>query len=410
MAEIVHAVAPGATIYFATGTGVGGALQMADNIKALQEAGCTIIIDDLTYDYEPPFEDWGSISRAVSYVTSKGVLYFSSAGNSGNKRQNTSSVWEGNFVDGGPVSNDVPDEHFHLFAPGQRANVVLGGPRNAQSTHTALFWADPVNGSTNQYNLFVVDRDGHITQKADTSHTGQQPPWQMLDAAKAGEVIVITKAVDAKPLYLRLETPRAALTISTPGNTRGHGANDNSRVFSVAAIDVDPPEPFTVGFAKSVAPYSSDGPRHKFFNPDDTPITPGNQSATGGRRSLKPDIAAAASVNTSVPGFRPFDGTSAASPHAGAVAALLWSYDRSLTADQVGDILRRTAVPIGGGPGDDTAGAGAVTAVAALRRACQQGGRLVCPDGSEAVVTSKPPLTPPNTGTDAETATQMLLK
>jgi subtilisin family serine protease len=334
------------------------------------------------------------------------VFCFSSAGNNGNKKQNTSSVWEGDFVDGGPVPDLPGEQHVHLYAPNKNGNLVAAG----RSQWVGLFWADPRHGSSNQYNLYVIDAKGELKRLGTTSHTGFQPPWQLVDGVEAGDAIVVTKNADAKPLYLRLETSGAALGFSTQGNTRGHSANDGNRVFSVAAVTaLDPPEPFTGGLARPVALYSSDGPRRKFFNSDGSPITPGDLLARGGRSFVKPDIAAAARVSTSVPRFQPFEGTSAAAPHAGAVAALVWSYDRSLTADQVSDILRRTALPIDGGPEGGTAGAGVVTAVAALRRVCQQGARLVCPDGSEAVVTSgRPPAI--TSGTDADTATQMLLK
>ena len=93
----------------------------------------------------------------------------------------------------------------------------------------------------------------------------------------------------------------------------------------VAAVDVT-----TAGGAgsvfngtESVETFSSDGPRRIFFEADGTPITPGNFSSTGGRVLQKPDLAAADAVSTSTPGFSPFRGTSAAAPHAAAIAALM---------------------------------------------------------------------------------------
>jgi len=412
MAEIVHAIAPGASIHFATAT--GGAAQMAANIRALQALGCDIIIDDMSYASEPPFQD-GPISRAVSYVTSRGVLYFSAAGNSGNKRQNTSSTWEGDFADGGTVP-DLPGapQRFHAFAPGKVVNWV----RDKESGWVGLFWADPLRAATNQYNLYVIDADGHVLQSGTSSHTGSQPPSQILDGVKPGQGLVVTRNVDARPLFLRVETPRAALTVATAGNIKGHSASTAKNAFSVAAIPVaDPPEAFTASLTAAVAWYSADGPRRVFFNPDGTPITPGNLSSLGGRSFVKPDIAAADLVKTSVPGFQPFKGTSAAAPHAGAVAALVMSYDRSLTADEVGDIMLRTALPVDGGPQGGTAGRGVVTALAALRSACRQRAAThpLCPDAAEPVMTSSgtSPLNSsaravPGAG-DAET-TRMLLK
>ena len=412
MAEIVHALAPGAELYFATG--FGGDAQMAANVRALQAEGCTVIIDDVSYGNESPFQD-GRISRAVAEVTAKGALYFSSAGNSGSVKHNTSSTWEGDFVDGGALP-DMPNgpQRFHAFAPGQLADQVRG----RSSQWAALFWADPEEGSSNQYNLYVVDAQGHVTGAGTTSHTGTQPPLQIVEAIKAGDNIIITRSEDAKPLFLRLETPRAALTVSTGGATRGHNASTAKNAFSVAAIEaLNPPQPFKGGLSTPVEVYSSDGPRHMFFNPDGSPITPGNLTSMGGRKFAKPDIVAADAVQTGVPDFQPFRGTSAASPHAGAVAALVLSYDRSLTADQVGDIMLTTAMPIDGGPEAGTAGRGVVTAFAALRAACLKTSHLTCPDEPDGgVATSSVPRPGPSAGTarpgkgGAQSATDMLLK
>ena len=75
--------------------------------------------------------------------------------------------------------------------------------------------------------------------------------------------------------------------------------------------------------SESVETFSSDGPRRIFFEPDGTPITPGDFSSTGGRLLRKPDLAAADHVTTATPGFTAFRGTSAAAPHAAALAALM---------------------------------------------------------------------------------------
>jgi hypothetical protein len=77
-----------------------GDADFANNIRALRKAGCDIIVDDIIYFREPVFQD-GIIAQAVNDVTASGALYFSSAGNEGNKNDGTSGVWEGNFVDGG---------------------------------------------------------------------------------------------------------------------------------------------------------------------------------------------------------------------------------------------------------------------------------------------------------------------
>ena len=55
MLEIIHDLAPDAELYFATG--INGLAGFAQNIRSLQAAGCTIIVDDVGYSVESPFQD-----------------------------------------------------------------------------------------------------------------------------------------------------------------------------------------------------------------------------------------------------------------------------------------------------------------------------------------------------------------
>ena len=74
MAQIVHDLAPGANIDFATA--FTGELGFASNIRRLAAAGAQVIADDVGYFEEPFFQD-GPIATAVNEVTAAGVSYFS---------------------------------------------------------------------------------------------------------------------------------------------------------------------------------------------------------------------------------------------------------------------------------------------------------------------------------------------
>jgi hypothetical protein len=52
MLEIIHDIAPGAQLYFATA--FTGQAQFAQNIRDLRPAGCDIIVDDVFYSFETP--------------------------------------------------------------------------------------------------------------------------------------------------------------------------------------------------------------------------------------------------------------------------------------------------------------------------------------------------------------------
>jgi hypothetical protein len=367
MLEIIHDLAPGATLYFATA--FSGPAGFAANIDALVASNCNIIVDDVTYFNESPFQDGQPIVQAVKRASDAGVLYFSSARNSGNKDDGTSGTWEGDFADGGAAGSPLPAGRLHNFGGGVNYDTVTV----SSSPRADLFWADPLGAASNDYDLYVLDSTGaSVLRASTTTQSGAQDPYESVSTLNVGERIVILQKTGAAGRFLHLDTGRCQISISTAGNVRGHNAATSSNAFSVAAVDVHTTSPFpsafTGGAANPVETFSSDGPRRLFFNPNGSAITPGNFSSTGGAVFLKPDITAAdgASGSAAVPGFSPFYGTSAAAPHAGAVAALLKSYNQFLTPAQMRAALTNTALDIMGAGWDRDAGSGIVMAFQVL--------------------------------------------
>jgi hypothetical protein len=89
MLQIIHDVAPGAALAFATA--YGGQATFANNITKLRTvAGADVIVDDVRYYFEPMFQD-GVIAQAVDDAVAAGVAYFSSAGNQA--RHSYESTW-----------------------------------------------------------------------------------------------------------------------------------------------------------------------------------------------------------------------------------------------------------------------------------------------------------------------------
>ena len=373
MLEIVNDLAPGAQLYFATAA--SSEASFASNIQSLQAAGCNIIVDDYLYNDEPPFQD-GIVAKAVNSVTASGVLYFSAAQNAGNEDDGTSGTWEGDFVDGGQTPSPLEAGRIHNFANGINANTCLGSGPGGSQLRVDLFWSDPLSASTNDYDLYVLNSSGTtVIASSLNTQNGSQDPYEEMGTISNGELIVIVKYAGAGR-FLHLSTGRGLLSVSTQGSTRGHDCATNA--FGVAAVNAyvpypgspNPygsyPNPFTGGAANPIETFSSDGFRRVFFQANGTPITPGNFSSTGGTVRQKPDITAADGVTTDVPGFATFYGTSAAAPHAGAIAASLKSYNTNLTALQIRTALTNTALDIMSSGVDRDSGAGIVMALAAL--------------------------------------------
>jgi hypothetical protein len=81
MLEVVHDLAPGAALAFHTSD--RGTADMAQGIRALADAGATVIVDDTVYLDEPVYQDGGPIADAVREVVGRGVAYVAAAGNFG---------------------------------------------------------------------------------------------------------------------------------------------------------------------------------------------------------------------------------------------------------------------------------------------------------------------------------------
>ena len=370
MLEIVHDLAPNAALYFASA--FYSEASFATNIVALQQAGCNIIVDDVSYDDEPPFQD-GIVAQAVNQVTTNGALYFSSASNFGNKSSGSSGTWEGDFVNGGSLSGIIKTDgesgYFHNFGGSIYNPVTAVG----DAAMVQLFWSDPWNssGCTNDYDLFVLNSTGSSIDDYSVNYqnglSGSNTPYEVCNLLNAGEKVVIVLN-SGTGRFLHLETLGGELQYNTNGCIRGHACATNA--FAVAAVSAaSRSTPFTT--ANTVESFSSDGPRRIFYYPDGTAITPGNFSSTGGLLLQKPDIAAADGVQTSIglAGLfeNPFYGTSAAAPHAAAIAALLWSYRPSLSPARIRSALMSGTLDIGTAGWDADSGNGIVMAVPAMQ-------------------------------------------
>jgi hypothetical protein len=365
MLEIVHDIAPGAALYFATAN--GGPAVFANNIRQLRAAGCDVIIDDIGYYSESPFQD-DVVARAVNEVTAAGALYFASAGNAGNKDDQQGGVWEGDFADGGQVTVPIQGGgRIHSFGP---SNYNTAQAQNGGSSwRVDLFWADPLAHAANDYDLYVLDATGaNVVSASNNTQNGIEDPYESVNKLDPGQRVVVV-IYNGEGRYLRLSTGRGRLAISTGGQTKGHSSAADA--FSVAAVSAaNATTPFTA--AAKVETFSSDGPRRVFFNADGTPITPGNFSSNGGTVRQKPDVAAADGVRTSLPadtGLNPFYGTSAAAPHAGAIAALLKSLHPELSTAQARAILTAGTLDIEVAGVDRDAGYGLLMANLVLQTA-----------------------------------------
>lgn len=372
MLEIVHDLAPGAALGFATAD--PSPTQMATNIQNLRTvSGCDIIVDDIIYLIESPFQD-NEIAEAVNTVTAAGALYFSSAGNQGNLNDGTSGTWEGDFNPNGTPAVLAGAGPCHNFGDAGQSVLVT-----ASGQVTVLHWTDPFATAANDYDLY--DLDGALTTIFDASTDvqdgagGDDDPVEISGAAFSGERLVVAQFAGANRMF-NLILFDGELAINTAGATRGHSATVNA--FSVAATPAaapfggGPTGPFPGVFttANQTEDFTSDGNRRIFFDNAGN-LLPGapaaNFSSTGGVVRNKPDITAADGVSCAAPGFNPFFGTSAAAPHAAAIAALIKSKFPAITNAALRTAMINSALDIEIAGVDRDSGAGIVMAYDAIQ-------------------------------------------
>jgi subtilisin family serine protease len=356
MAQLVHDLAPGSAIEFATA--YGGQAGFANNIVGLAEDGAQVIVDDVFYYAEPQFQD-GIIAQAVDQVVRQnGVTYFSSAGNQG------VNGWEGEFnIDAGdktigndPSSLEVVREKFMEFAPGQDYLEL-----NLQYYDTiTLSWDQPSvaagnpGGTTGDLDFYLTNQDGSIIYRSSEAKNIGDVPLEILDVTPAAGQPVL----HGGPIYLRVgyysgDMPEHVKIIDfnndlqtteymqNDGTTFGHSAAEEA-ISVAAARYADTPE---YGTDPAEAEYfSSKGPVNIWLTADGTHLdTPEVRH--------HPQITAVDGGNTTFFGSDDDDadshpnfyGTSAAAPDAAAVAALMLSANGELTKEDVLNLLEASA-------------------------------------------------------------------
>jgi subtilisin family serine protease len=338
MLEIVHDLAPGAQLMFASG--IDSSLAFIGAVECLTAAGANVIVDDLGFFGEPYFED-GPIAQAVRAAVAAGVSYHTAAGNSARAH------WQGVFQ---PVRNSSNGRVFNNFATGggtDLVNEVTVDPGG--SLLCVLQWDNAFGHAGDDYDLVVVDPTGRVVPAASSrtrQRGGGDPIEVVTTGSNIGGLAIERKHGAARTLELFCLRDVLAMEHVTPSSSIvGHAAV--TEAVTVAAIDVADPG------LDAVESFSSQGPVILAFPQRET--------------RAKPDVAGFDGVSTAVPGFAPFFGTSAAAPHVAAVAALLLERNPFLTPAEIRGTLTGSAVDIGA-PGFDTvAGAGRIDALAAVR-------------------------------------------
>ena len=384
MLQIVHDVAPGAGLLFATAQ--GGMANFATNILALAAAGAKVIVDDVLYFAEPMFQD-GIIAQAVNNVVAGGTAYFSAAGNEA--RQSYQSTFRpGNFFANGAIPSAPGAPPFlggvaHNFNSGGGTDQFQSIAIPAGTTVIlSLQWDSPFfsvsgsPGSQNDLDLYLLDSAAAQVLAGSTFNNIGGDAVELFGATNNGPTTVIVNLMIVNHSGPNPSLIKYVYFFSGQPPTINEFATNSGTIYghpNAAGAEA-------VGAARYLRtpPFGVSPPVLEFFSSSGTtPILfdlAGSRLATPDLRAHKPEIVAPDGADTTFfgsdidgNGFPNFFGTSAAAPHAAGVAALLLQSKLTQSPLKIYKILENTAIDMGAPGFDNDSGFGLVWADAALQ-------------------------------------------
>lgn len=389
MAQLIHDVAPGANLAFATA--FLGQTSFANNILALANIS-DVVVDDIYYSFAPFFQD-GVIAQAVDAAFAGGTQYYSSAGNF------DSSSYEADFAG---VSGTVAGltGTFHDFDPGPGVDLEQDFFLAAgQDLRLVLQWDDPYifgapgsGGAVSDLDVVLIDTDtDSIISSATFNNIGNDPVEGIFNVAGGTDrnvALAIQLSDGPAPNFIKYIdfTSNSAIDgaeyATFSGASVGHSSAEGGLGVGAAWYQNTPEYGVTPPLLNG---FSSLGGTPIFFD------AAGNRLATPEMRD-RVDITGPDGSDTTFFGSNADDtpapnffGTSAAAPHVAALGALLLEADGTLTPTEVYDAIQAGAIDItmrnnGGQTGvgfDDWSGSGLVNAPQTFAAAGIAGGNLI---------------------------------
>ena len=403
--EIVHDLAPGAKLAFANAD-TDLAFSQAVNFLA---ASNDVVLDDIGF-YGEPYDGTSAVSRNTAAALNNNAFpiraYVTSVGNDADEHYYETYV--DSNVDGTSISGIAASGHLHLFQRTGDTTDVLGlgsQPYNVISLpangEVAIFltWNDPFGGSANNYDLYLVRQStGAVVASSRNLQSGRQDPVESIDFVNTGaadrfRIVVqnVNNAAQPRTLNLFSFEPECATggpqLLAPPRHER---LNYNTPAHSVSAQSDAGGSPVGVMSVGAICSGSAAAAGNFPAGTPDESCTDTSHSTAEFFSSRgptvdgrpKPDIAAVDGVSISGSGSfpSPFFGTSAASPHVGAIAALVLqsapcllnrttsTIDPAAARATLRSTILGTAARLSATVPDDTFGAGLVDAHAAIAK------------------------------------------
>jgi hypothetical protein len=416
MLQIVHDVAPGASLAFYTAEGSSEA-DFANGITALAAAGAKVIADDVGYFDEPFYQD-GILAQSVDTVEAAGVAYFSAAGNDSDASYENTAP---SFATLATTGSNSGEYLLNFDTTGATATtalpLTLDPMEPGEFTAIVVEWDQPYmtgspnsGGATSRIDVCVTGATGVYTIQ---NNDGNDVTCTGPNAAGVDPVPILNIA---NPANASASTPKETLNLVV-GLADGTTAPGRVKVAVETDGQSDPPitqfatNSATIQGHPGAAGAAAVGAAFYFQTPNcgTNPAVPESYSSQGGAPVLfdttgarlatpvvrqKPDFTgpdggndtflgftlASAGISGSNgeltttiaacqnnPSYPNFFGTSAATPHVASIAALMLQANSALTPTQIYTALRSSALPMGVTAGFNfTSGFGFVQADAAF--------------------------------------------
>jgi hypothetical protein len=389
MLQIVHDLAPHAKLAFATA--FESEESFAQNIERLARpvaeggAGADVIVDDVAWFEEPFFQD-GPVAEAIDKVTAAGVTYLTATGNDNllDGGGHEIASWEApSFRDSGACPEavagvlDLNGKHCMDFDPGAEVDRSFGiTVEPGRRLIVDLQWGEPWRGVQTDLDAFLFSGKEMLGESIEdnASVLGTQRPVEVIDwtnGSKSSRTVqlAVNRFSGASPRlkFILMENGSGVSATEYPSSLGSDvvGPTVFGHAGAAAAIAA---AAVPYGDSEKVERYSSRGPVTHLFGPV---VGAAPAAAFGSPQVIaKPDLAATDCGATTFFAFLSagtwrFCGTSAAAPHAAAVAALLRQAKPSLSVEELREALTDTASPVGAFPAT-AVGGGLVDAFAAL--------------------------------------------
>jgi Subtilase family len=395
MLQIVYDIAPKTTLSFYTAE--NSEADFAAGIGKLASAGAKVIADDVGYFDEPFYQD-GLVAQAIDAAEAQGVAYFSAAGNDGDASyentkptfatQSTNGANSGeyllNFDTTGATTTTTLPITLDAMTPGELAAIVVewdqpyvtGAPSSGGATSRIDIC---VTGATSVYS--IEDYDGNAVTCTGPNAAGADPAQILIVANPANatsstpqetiNLVIGLAGGTAAPgrIKVAVETdgqsdPPITQFATNSATLQGHpGAAGAAAVgaafyFQTPACGTSPAvlETYSsVGGAPIL--FDSTGTRlatpvvrqkPDFVGPDGVNDTfLGFTLASGGITGSNGLLSTTTVACQNVPTYPNFFGTSAATPHVAAIAALMLQANSALTPTQIYQALQTSALPMG---------------------------------------------------------------